>query len=88
MSENYKISSRTRASAPKLIDALTGQVNELEEENKDLKEKLSKEQEKTKKQEIQLKRGNSFMINPLDKPNTKTQNIFCCVNEIYFKQES
>ena len=71
MSENYKISSRTRASAPKLIDALTGQVNELEEENKDLKEKLSKEQEKTKKQEIQLKRGNSFMIYPLDKPNTK-----------------
>ena len=58
MPENYKISSRTRASAPKMIEALTGQVNELKEENKDLKEKLSMEQEKTKKQEIQLKRGN------------------------------
>ena len=64
MSEfNQKISSRTRKSAPKLIDALSSQNEELKEEVLELKEQLKQEKEKTTKQEIELqrKRGNSLL---------------------------
>ena len=61
MSEFSKISSRTRASAPKVIEALNGQVKELKDKVNDLEEKL-REKEETTKPKIELKRGNLFYL--------------------------